>query len=71
VDSNLYIERFSRHLERKHTRRPKYKENKICNNREIFSRVEKKVQKRWWWISKNSRTEEGRAELKDNKRVLL
>ena len=46
MDSNLYIERVSRHLERKHTRRPKYKENKICNNREIFSRVEKKVQKR-------------------------
>ena len=71
MDSNLYIERVNRHLERKHTRRLENKENKICNSREIFSGVQKKVQKKWWWVSKNSRTEEDRVELKDHKRVLL
>ena len=45
MDSNLYIERVSRHLERKHTRRLENKENKICNSREIFSGVKKKFKK--------------------------
>ena len=45
MDSNLYIERVSRHLERKHTRRLENKENKNCNSREIFSGVKKKFKK--------------------------
>ena len=46
MDSNLYIKRVSRYLERKHTRRLENKENKVCNSREIFSRVQKKSSKK-------------------------